>query len=315
MLLTGCSPFFDPYTNGFSEILAQSSCIYQSEMDPDWVRLGDRPKDFVRRLLVVRADARMTAKQALTHKWFTNKAHKRELEAVYERALRSWRPRRAVGSIVTDYSTNLEVRACHGVLRRPTIHKSMSIGCASTSNNTQQVMMTKTGISSQREPRTGAVTKSVPSLAPVSGNDNKTGIERSTGKKISHVHCIQKAQSTATSQEAGSYKGLCVVENEHPCKSNSRARRLPFSRDAWNLSAEPRPIPRAGRKLQGFGCCTDGPDETLPLQVPRHSAGHGAVTGKRKAPADVFEDEDAVFEEREDIVTGSTVKVAYADRF
>lgn len=131
VLLTGFSPFFDPHTNQFSQTLARKSCIYQSETEPEWLRLGDRPKDFVRRLLVARAETRMTAKKALTHEWFNNKAHKREFEAVYGRALKSWRPRRAVGSIVCDYSTDFRTLTLPDS-QWPSVRKGTSTECKTT---------------------------------------------------------------------------------------------------------------------------------------------------------------------------------------
>ena len=92
VLLTGGSPFTDPITNMYSQKLAHECDLEKLELDEDWMSVGERPKDFVRRLLVLDENQRMTATQALAHEWFTNPAHKEEYEKLYNRAVRDWKP-------------------------------------------------------------------------------------------------------------------------------------------------------------------------------------------------------------------------------
>ncbi|KAF2004398.1 kinase-like protein [Amniculicola lignicola CBS 123094] len=65
-----------------------------------WSRVGHRPKDFIKQLLVLQEDRRMTASEALAHPWFSNKHHVDEFNALYKRAIQDWRPRRKVFRLV-----------------------------------------------------------------------------------------------------------------------------------------------------------------------------------------------------------------------
>lgn len=60
---------------------------------PVWKEIDKRPKDFIRKLLVIDDARRLTPAQALEHKWFTHPAHKVEFEALYDRVTANWRPR------------------------------------------------------------------------------------------------------------------------------------------------------------------------------------------------------------------------------
>ena len=48
---------------------------------------------FVRQLLVLNEERRMTTREALAHPWFNNDCHKTDFEELYQRAIRHWRPR------------------------------------------------------------------------------------------------------------------------------------------------------------------------------------------------------------------------------
>ncbi|KAF2112005.1 kinase-like domain-containing protein [Lophiotrema nucula] len=74
------------------------------ETHPAWSKVGSRPKDFIRKLLKLEEEERMTVAQALAHPWFSNKHHAAEFEALYERAIRDWRPRRKVFRLVESIS-------------------------------------------------------------------------------------------------------------------------------------------------------------------------------------------------------------------
>ncbi|KAF2263899.1 kinase-like protein [Lojkania enalia] len=74
------------------------------EDHPVWSGVGFRPKDFIRKLLVLREDERMTATEALAHTWFSNKYHAAEFDALYDRAIKAWQPRRKVFRLVEPIS-------------------------------------------------------------------------------------------------------------------------------------------------------------------------------------------------------------------
>ncbi|KAI9777818.1 MAG: hypothetical protein M1835_005124 [Candelina submexicana] len=59
-----------------------------------------RPKDFIKKLLVLDEAARLTATQALNHCWFTHEGLKDEWEAVYQRSLHGWKPRPSSHNII-----------------------------------------------------------------------------------------------------------------------------------------------------------------------------------------------------------------------
>ncbi|KAJ9643076.1 hypothetical protein H2199_004599 [Coniosporium tulheliwenetii] len=84
-------------------ILSMAAACDLSAMNANvgtWESIGERPKDFIRRLLVLDETARMTVKHALAHKWFTKKSHADQLEAIYQRVIKGWRPRRKIFNIV-----------------------------------------------------------------------------------------------------------------------------------------------------------------------------------------------------------------------
>lgn len=80
-----------------------------------WSKVASRPKDFVRNLIVLRIEDRMTVKQALAHPWFTNEYHAGEFEALYQRSIRDWQPRRKVLKLIEPIqgSSNNEEIAAH----------------------------------------------------------------------------------------------------------------------------------------------------------------------------------------------------------
>lgn len=99
-LLSGTALFVDSKDDNFKtnpdEVIAKlaAECnLDHLDESKDWQHVGERAKDFVRKLLVLDETKRMTVKEALEHPWFTNEYHKDEFEAVYQRAIRHWKPR------------------------------------------------------------------------------------------------------------------------------------------------------------------------------------------------------------------------------
>ncbi|GAD97402.1 serine/threonine protein kinase, putative [Paecilomyces variotii No. 5] len=105
VLLTGGSPFMDPDTGLYSEELAQECNLERLEADEKWINVGERPKDFVHRLLVLDENSRMDVKQALRHCWFTNPSHKEEFDLLYKRAVKGWNPRPSNKPILLEYQS------------------------------------------------------------------------------------------------------------------------------------------------------------------------------------------------------------------
>ena len=59
----------------------------------DWARVSDQGKDLVKKLLVLDERERMTAVQALQHGWFTSKERENDSDALYQHAIKTWKPR------------------------------------------------------------------------------------------------------------------------------------------------------------------------------------------------------------------------------
>jgi Protein kinase domain len=105
VLLTGGSPFVSQKTNQYSQKLAQECNLQQLDHVAEWQFVGKRPKDFVRRLLVLNEEHRMSAKDARLHWWFSNDFHRLDFEEVYQRATKHWRPRTLKSPVIEMVDT------------------------------------------------------------------------------------------------------------------------------------------------------------------------------------------------------------------
>lgn len=80
--------------------------ILDDEYHPLWGPIAPAPKDFIKRLLVLDEDNRMSATEALNHIWFTHPMMAAEFEAQYERSIRGWRPRPKDDQLIEQISTS-----------------------------------------------------------------------------------------------------------------------------------------------------------------------------------------------------------------
>jgi serine/threonine protein kinase len=67
--------------------------IMDNEYHPSWREVDPLPKDFIKRLLVLEEDARLTASESLAHGWFSNECYTEDLQDLYIRSIKDWRPR------------------------------------------------------------------------------------------------------------------------------------------------------------------------------------------------------------------------------
>ncbi|KAK5148873.1 hypothetical protein LTR04_000399 [Oleoguttula sp. CCFEE 6159] len=107
LLLTGEVLFADPLHERWNQnpgevllSLAAKCDLNAIDHSKKWESVGHRPKNFIKKLLVLDETQRMTVQLALQHSWFTNKHHTAEFEAVYERAIKDWKPRRKVFNVI-----------------------------------------------------------------------------------------------------------------------------------------------------------------------------------------------------------------------
>ncbi|KAF2639016.1 kinase-like protein [Massarina eburnea CBS 473.64] len=74
--------------------------IIDDEEHSIWRQVGHRPKDFIKNLLVLSENDRMTVIEALEHPWFSHGSVAAEFEALYERSIKDWEPRRKTSKLV-----------------------------------------------------------------------------------------------------------------------------------------------------------------------------------------------------------------------
>ena len=79
--------------------------ILDDEHHPLWGPIASAPKDFIRRLLVLEEEDRMSASEALNHIWFTHPYMAAEFDAQYERSIRDWHPRHKDDQLIEQIST------------------------------------------------------------------------------------------------------------------------------------------------------------------------------------------------------------------
>jgi serine/threonine protein kinase len=113
-LLTG-QTFFSHRKDGAFEEDAQrvvvglaAKCdlsILDDENHPSWGPIASAPKNFVKRLLVLDENDRMSATEALGHIWFTHPMMAREYKAQYERSIKDWHPRHKDNQLVEHIPT------------------------------------------------------------------------------------------------------------------------------------------------------------------------------------------------------------------
>jgi serine/threonine protein kinase len=77
----------------FSRIEQCDLSILDSEYHPVWSTASDRPKDFIKRLLVIEEERRMTVTEALAHVWFSDPYFAADFEDLYKRSIKDWQPR------------------------------------------------------------------------------------------------------------------------------------------------------------------------------------------------------------------------------
>ncbi|UPX12609.1 Non-specific serine/threonine protein kinase [Ascochyta rabiei] len=92
--------------------------ILDDEFHPLWGPIAQAPKDFIKRLLVLEEEDRMSASEALDHIWFTHPYMAAEFDAQYERSTRDWTPRHKDDQLIEQISFFLN-RVVSGSRSRP----------------------------------------------------------------------------------------------------------------------------------------------------------------------------------------------------
>ena len=99
-------------------IEAATRCdLSRMETSPEWQGITGYQKDFVRKLLVLDERARMTAQQALEHRWFTQ--CQEVFEAAYDHATKYWQPHRIITDMIETIPSKSTIDHPTKVLRSP----------------------------------------------------------------------------------------------------------------------------------------------------------------------------------------------------
>ena len=115
-MLTGSSPFSFTWREkgdrrSSSELIIEAASVCRLdglEEAQEWKQISHRPRDFVMKLLVLDEKARLTAKHALNHDWFTNELVKDDFQAIYKKATAGWKKQTLPAETVEyipDFST------------------------------------------------------------------------------------------------------------------------------------------------------------------------------------------------------------------
>lgn len=79
---------------------------------PDWKNVQPQAKDFVKGLLQLNENARMSAEQALKHAWFTEGPRKALFEEKYSQAIRGWKRTMSSADFIEDLDLLIDLKVC-----------------------------------------------------------------------------------------------------------------------------------------------------------------------------------------------------------
>lgn len=342
VLLTGGPPFNDPKTSKYSEKHARECDLEQLEADEYWISAGERPKDFVYRLLVLDEAKRMDVKQAIKHDWFTNPVHKSEFEQLYKRAIKDWKPRPFRGPIFLEYdpvsrkwkrrNKDKEVRQPKQPLPidppyKPYPHRLSQILYPKPPRSASGTAPPNTNLSSPSvavctpsgKDRAASPTLSDPDLPKLSGAARKA--------EVKEISLRKGPKSSNATKVLDDPKGLGIITNR--LKSCIR---LPFSPGAWREKMEDPILSETKEsneetifQLPLSMTPTTRPSTNAPITTDTTDAGTStrvyilqrssktADVQSNKRPFDNIREpeEDEVYEEVENAFSGERRKVIY----
>jgi serine/threonine protein kinase len=126
--------------------------VLDDEHHPLWSQVGYIPKDFIKRLLVLDEDERMTATEALAHAWFANDCYGEKLEELYARSIETWQPRPANLQLVERITKPLPDLTAVGLPGQSTNQGTVSSYFHSPGQNLTQSITQTVSTSRDRHP-------------------------------------------------------------------------------------------------------------------------------------------------------------------
>ena len=126
LILTGESVFENSKTENASPagaLNAAAECdLAKMIHSPLWQSVSDIAKDFVRNLLVLDENARLTVEEALEHKWFTDYKRREDIQQQYSDAIRGWMPTRPLLDFKEDLAVFRQASKSTLDVRPPPLH-------------------------------------------------------------------------------------------------------------------------------------------------------------------------------------------------
>jgi serine/threonine protein kinase len=99
------------------ELPELAACLEVLDDRQIWGHIGVRAKGFLRGCLAPKDADRLTAREGLSHEWFTHPHYRADFDAAYKRAIQDWKPRpydaNVVKTIDTSHIKIKEVRSHH----------------------------------------------------------------------------------------------------------------------------------------------------------------------------------------------------------
>lgn len=96
----------DGLPDSIEERNAHLKALERLQTGQRWQDIGRKAKAFVRGCVELYEDDRLTAKQALRHRWLTHKQYGKELEQAYQHAIEDWRPREQDENLIEVIATS-----------------------------------------------------------------------------------------------------------------------------------------------------------------------------------------------------------------
>ncbi|KAI1943971.1 hypothetical protein LOZ66_000559 [Ophidiomyces ophidiicola] len=281
VLLTGGSPFQHSSSRAYSRKLAQECNLESLERSDEWVKVGKRAKSFVRRLLVLDENLRMTAKESLQHEWFTNPSHKLAFYRIYQKEISDWRPR-------SDVLTGLKEPGIKSPMAHETLSSHVLRGLNQPRVHSKKMLGLKTSL--------------VKELGTQSGWEAQEPISDTGAVRIRDLKC----DATAKDDEVGNLEieRPTIVpnnRNKEQCTARTAASpmRHPFSPAAWSEARCSKPTQaqelrknQAAHQSTNYNSASKGNTHLRRLSKQAMLAGHART--RRAVDIFAFEEDDII---------------------
>lgn len=116
-LLIGTSIFVDPQDSAYRQnstaaiTTAAAKCdLTKLDTEPLWKHVSKQAKDFVKQVVRLEENERLSAEQALKHPWFSEGDRKAFFQTNYKKAIESWKPHRPGLDFIEDLDALIQGR-------------------------------------------------------------------------------------------------------------------------------------------------------------------------------------------------------------